>query len=133
VLYGLKNGVTIIDGETEARFMSKNYKHKGFFSVFETAIVNTKKIGKVFDIYSLGNHTKIYKTLKENMGKFGVSDENQIKYLCDDTDETRYIWTRHGNSQSFVTNNKIHLTDIVVDGLNFSDFGYYPELAKQKD
>ena len=46
VLYGLKNGVTIIDGEVEAMFMShniKSYKNDGFFSVFLSCILNTKK------------------------------------------------------------------------------------------
>ena len=130
VLYGLKNGVTIIDGETEARFMTKNYGNRGFFSVFETVILNTKKVENVFNIYSLGNHTKIYETLKNNYRKYGISNEESIKYQFDDTDETRYIWIRHKNSQSFIAKNTLHLTNIVINNLKLSDFGYNPNLTK---
>lgn len=131
ILYGLKNGVTIINGETEARFMTKNYGNCGFFSVFETVIINTKKLENVFDVYSLGNHTKIYKTLKDTYKNYGIQSKDNIKYLCDDTDETRYIWTRHKNSQSFITKNTLHLTDKVIKNLNLSDFGYNPKLVEE--
>ena len=131
ILYGLKNGVTVIDGEEEARFISLNYKGKGFFSVFETVIINTKKNKKVFSVYDLGDHTRIYKTLKEKYLTYGLSNIGAIKYLCDDTDETRYIWLRHKKSQSFMLNNTLHLRHIEVKGLNLSDFGYDKNLFKQ--
>ncbi len=129
ILYGLKNGVSIIDGSSDAMFMSYTklpYRNCGFFSVFETLIINTNKIKNLFSIIELGNHTTVCKYIKEHYFEYGISDESQIKIECDDCEEIRYIWLRHPKSISALEKNIYHLTDEKVNNLNFLDFGYQP-------
>jgi len=126
-LYGLLNGVSIIDNNTEAHFMTKNYNNQGFFSVFETLILNTHKIDKLFSIYDLGNHTKVCETIKKKYREFDIPNINAIKIEYDKCKDIRYIWIRHKNSQSVLISNKYHCTNNIIRGLNLSDFGYTPK------
>ena len=123
-LYGLNNGVSIINGETEAHFMSMDYGKSGYFSVFETLIINTKKIQTPFTIYKLGNHAMVCKTLKKDYKNFGVSELSEIKIERDNTNEIRYIWLRHKNSQTAKTRGEYHRTKQIVNNLELNDFGY---------
>ena len=125
-LYGLNNGVTIIDGETEAHFMSMDYGKAGYFSVFETLVINTKVINIPFSIYKLGDHSKVCRTIKDKYAKFGIPSVSSIKIERSKYKETRYIWTRHKNSQIAQTRGEYHRTDKIVNGLNLADFGYTP-------
>lgn len=124
ILYGLKNGVSLVDGDTECHFMSMNYNECGFFSAFETLMINTKKYDRGITIYSLGDHSLACKYLIKNYENHGIKDKNEVKILCDDIDETRYIWIRHKNSQLVMQKNKWHNTDIIVENLQLEDFGY---------
>lgn len=127
-LYGLNNGVTIIDGETEAHFMSMDYGKAGYFSVFETLVINAKMINIPFSIYHLGNHCTVCRTIRNEYARFGIPSVSSIKIERSKCKETRYIWTRHKNSQIVQTRGEYHKTDKIVNGLNLADFGYTPTI-----
>lgn len=125
-LYGLNNGVSIINGETEPHLMSINYEKVGYFSVFVSLIINTKKIKTLFSVYKLGDHSRICKTMKEEYKKLGIDKISDIKIERDKTNEIRYIWLRHKNSQTVKTLGKYHRTKQIIKNLNLDDFGYAP-------
>lgn len=126
-LYGLNNGISLIDGRTDGHFMHKDYEHQGYFSAFTTLIVNTHRVAHPFSIFDLDNHAFVIRTLNERYRSFGIQSPSLIKIETDTETKTRYIWIRHSESQLVKTRKIYHSTNRIVEGLNFADFGYIPE------
>lgn len=124
-LYGLNNGCTMDNNEIPYFFHPKyiSIKHD-FFSCFETLIVNTKNYKRPINIYHLGNHTKVCEYLIDNYKKFGLDDITQIQTQLDKDEKTKYIWYRHENAVSLIRNNAKHTTNVIINDVNFEDFGY---------
>lgn len=124
-VYGLNNGCSMSDDEIcyfhRPKYVNPNF---GFFSCFETLIINTKNYKKPINIYGCEQHTKICKTLVCEYKKFGLDNKSQVQTEIDKDEKTKYIWYRHDNAVSLMHNNRKHLSDIVVNDVNFEDFGY---------
>lgn len=126
-IYGLNKGATIVDGETNAYLKKiKEYEigNSGYWSAMETLILPNVMSNKLFSIYSLGNHTKVIKTLKEKYKEMGIYTLNDDYYHKDTSNDIKYLWVRHKQSQSVIVQNIWHTTDIKVDVNLFDNFGY---------
>jgi len=127
ILYGLNNGCTIIDGETEAFFKPKirceNTKC-GFWSAMITYSMPNSLCERFYNVYDIGNHTMIINNIRENYNTFGIKDISNLIVHMDDSEEIKYLWVRHDFSESVMRSNSWHSSNDFVK-LNLSeDFAY---------
>ncbi len=71
----------------------------------------------------MGEYDKYNEFLINNYKKFDLDDEYQIQLEMDTDEKTKYIWYRHSNAISFVRE-KVNKNDIVLNDVNFENFGY---------
>lgn len=124
-IYGLNNGCSMDDDEV-CYYHHPGYVgcEHGFFSCFETLIVNTRNYKEPINIYTLGDHTFVCENLVNNLERFGLEDKSQVQIEMDADKKTKYIWYRHDNAVSFIQNNCKHTSDVIVQDVDFEDFGY---------
>ena len=125
-VYGLNNGCSMDDSEICYLHHPKYVDlGNGFFSCFESLVTNTQTYKMPINIYKLGVHSNICKTMHEKYADFGLASVDDLEIECDSDTRTKYIWYRHDKSVSYVTRNKfLHLSNIVVNDVAFEDFGY---------
>lgn len=119
-IFGLNQGVSIVDGEYEAHLMY-NYRwlhSEGCPAPMTTLILKRNICKEYFDIYKLGYHTEVVKNFlivqKHYLLEEVAQYPNQI-YTQKSGQDIDYIWIRHKHSASAICNNIIHTTNIKVD------------------
>lgn len=119
-IFGLNQGVSIVDGESEAHLMY-NYQWlytDGCPAPMTTLILKKDICKEYFDIYKLGYHTEVVKNFlivqKHYLLEEVAQYPNQI-YTQKSGQDIDYIWIRHKHSASAICNNIIHTTNIKVD------------------
>lgn len=120
-LWGLDNGVSIIDGETDSYLMYEFpyiKKDEGLAAPMATLILKKTAIPFYFDIYKLGYHTElvlnILSTQRHYFSKIIAETPKQI-YTKHDSKNIDYIWIRHKYSASAIVKNVYHTTNIKID------------------
>lgn len=119
MLWGLGEGVSIIDGEKDA-YLMYNYPwlyNEGLPAPMATLILKREEVKTYFDIYKLGYHTEVSRNFDITQSYYfnnTIFDINDI-HNRKKKDEIDYIWIRHKYSASAICNNVIHTTKIKVD------------------
>lgn len=133
-LWGLNQGVSIVDGEDQAYLMRREkfeQDKEGFFAPMETLILKKTACNrnKYFDIYKLGYHTEVIRNFLNTQRIRMKRDDYELKDIYATTNERNidYIWIRHNNSASALAFNIIHTTNVKVE-LSYEElvkrFGY---------
>lgn len=127
IIYGLNTGATVVDGEVNTFLREKSgyeINETGYWSAMETLVLPKELILKPFSIYALGNHSAVVREMKENFQKYGITSLNSDFFHKDTSDEVKYLWVRHKQSQSVLERNIWHTTNQEVF-LNLKEnFGY---------
>lgn len=119
MLWGLGEGVSIIDGEKDA-YLMYNYPwlyNEGLPAPMTTLILKRSEVKFYFDIYKLGYHTEVSRNFDItqsyyfNNPIFDIDDIHNRKKQ----NEIDYIWIRHKYSASAICDNVIHTTNIKID------------------
>lgn len=120
-LWGLGNGVSIIDGEQDAYLMYEFpyiKKDEGLAAPMATLILKKTAVPFYFDIYKLGFHTELVMNIlaaqRHYFGKIIAETPAQI-YTQHSFSDIDYIWIRHKHSASAIVENIYHTTNIKVD------------------
>lgn len=119
MLWGLGEGVSIIDGEKDA-YLMYNYHwlyNEGLPAPMATLILKKEEVKEYFDIYKLGFHTevsKIFDNVQSYYFKYPEFTRENI-HNRKSQNEIDYIWIRHKYSASALCNDIIHTTNIKVD------------------
>lgn len=117
-IYGLNQGVSIVDGENESHLMY-NYPWllgEGFPAPMTTLILARSACKEYFDIYKLGFHTECVKCLLSTQNYYlnKIYDIHQI-YAQHKGYNIDYIWIRHPHSATTISINVTHTTNIIVE------------------
>lgn len=132
-LWGINQGVSLVDGEYEPHLMRREefeQNKDGFFAPMISLILKKTACKKYFDIYKLGYHIDCIRNFLNIQSVYMKKDDYKLEDIYSTVDETDlyYIWIRHKHSASAIVWNLIHSTNIKI---NISKeelkerFGYY--------
>lgn len=119
-LYGLTQGISVIDGETDAYLCNYEFpwlKTEGFPAPMVTLILKKEAVKFYFDIYKLGFHTEVIKNLRNVIPYYFNNRDYEVTpmYSVNRGRKLEYIWTRHKHSATYLFDGTVHTTNIKVD------------------
>ena len=97
ILYGYNKGVHYYEAENKYYEFNIDYKNEGCMSIFVSLIIALGKTNDTYNVYDLGIHPKIRKTLLESYRQFGIKTINYEPAIFD-SGGAKFVWVRHNYS-----------------------------------
>jgi len=126
LLYGYNKGVHYYEIENKYYEFHINYKKRGCMSIFASLINVLNKTNDTYNIYDLGTHAKIRKTLLESYKKFGIKLLDYEPAIFDSGTE-KFVWVRHNYSGQYQFSEKIKK---YLKEYNFDLYKFYGKSKK---
>ena len=92
IFHGYNRGVFFF--EIDNKYYDFEYKSKnGSFSVFESLILNLKKVNDTYTIYDFGHHFEVREKLFQNYKSYGIKEINYEPAIFE-SGAPKYVWVR---------------------------------------
>ena len=106
LLHGYNKGVYYFETENKYFDYFNTFDNRGAMSIFLSLIINLHKVNDTINIYDLGDHTYIKKTLLKQLQSYGIKEINYDPGVFD-TSSQKFVWVRQGYSGSIDFDMKI--------------------------
>ena len=99
-LHGYNKGVYYFEKENKYYDYFNTFNDVGVMSVFISLIVNLNKVNDTINVYELGDHSYIKKTLLKTYQSYGIKELNYDPASFDVSDR-KFVYVRQKNSLTF--------------------------------
>ena len=106
LLHGYNRGVYYFETENKYFDYFNTFHNIGAMSIFLSLIINLHKVNATINIYDLGDHTYIKKTLLKQLQSYGIKEINYDPGVFDISGQ-KFIWVRQSYSGSIDFDMKI--------------------------